>query len=182
LLLSVSAQYPSLLSLFGFMAVFNLAGLVPAVLFTTAQAQLGRRWWRLFPVVLLLSLLGAGMMLTTARAAWQAFSKRRGVFERTPKFGVMGKKRDWMRLRYQPPVDKIVVLEYAVAALNFYTSYTALSQSVWTVGLYTFIFGLGLALTASWTLAQALGRSLKHPEPEAATIAAPPVGVAAGER
>ncbi|HWC30988.1 MAG TPA: glycosyltransferase, partial [Dehalococcoidia bacterium] len=180
LLLAVSAQYPSLLSLFGFMAVFNLAGLVPAVLFTAAQQQLGQRWPRMIPVVLLLSLLGAGMMLTTARAAWQAFSKRPGAFERTPKFGLGAKKREWMRLRYQPPVDKIIILEYAVGGLNFYTSYTALSQGVWTVGLYTAIFGLGLWLTASWTVAQALGRTLKRRSVDPSSVVAPAVGVAAG--
>jgi cellulose synthase/poly-beta-1,6-N-acetylglucosamine synthase-like glycosyltransferase len=181
LLLMVSERYPSLLSLFGFMAVFNLAGLVPAVLFSAAQQQLGRHWFRTIPAVLLLSLLGAGMMLTTVRAAWQAFSKRPGAFERTPKFGLGGKRREWMHLRYQPPVDKIIVAELAVGALNFYTSFTAFSQHVWTVGVYTAVFGLGLCLTAFWTIAQALGRRLKQGVIEQAPAPASAVPVIGGD-
>jgi TRAP-type uncharacterized transport system fused permease subunit len=158
LLLAVSQRYPDLLSLFGFMAVFNLAGLAPTLLFTTAQQQLKRRWWTLVPVVLLLSLLGAGMMLTTARAAWQSLSQRPGDFERTPKFGLGKQRRDWLRLQYQPPLDKIVFAEFALSAFNLHTSYTALTSEVWTVALYTGVFGLGLAITASLTVGQALSR------------------------
>lgn len=177
-LLAVSAQYPSLLSLFGFMAVFNLAGLAPTVLFTSAQQQLNRRWWTMAPLVLLLSLLGAGMMLTTARAAWQSLSQAPGAFERTPKFGLGGQRREWLRLRYELPVDKIVIAEYALCAFNLYTSYTALSHQVWTVALYTAVFGLGLGLTATLTLAQAASRwlQLRGEAPSSIQASAPVAG------
>ncbi len=89
LLLAEATRYPTLLSIFSFLALTNIAGFAPLALFTVAQQQLERRWWRLVPFIVLLSLLGAGMMLTTARAAWRAASGRRGVSERTPKF------RDW---------------------------------------------------------------------------------------
>jgi hypothetical protein len=149
------------------MAVFNLAGLAPTVLFTTAQRQLDRPWWRLLPAVLLLSFLGAGMMLTTARAAYHALSHDPGTFDRTPKFGLGGKRREWMHLHYQPPVDKIVFAELALSAFCLYTSYVALAQQVWTVGLYTGVFGLGLGLTAFFTIWQGFGRLLhQHAEPE----------------
>jgi cellulose synthase/poly-beta-1,6-N-acetylglucosamine synthase-like glycosyltransferase len=68
LLLAEATRYPTLLSMFSFMALFNVAGLAPVALFTTSQQQLGRRWWRLVPAILLMGALGAGMMLTTARA------------------------------------------------------------------------------------------------------------------
>ena len=109
MLLAEATRYPTLLSLFSFLALTNVAGFAPMALFAAAQQQLERRWWRLLPMILLLSFLGAGMMLTTVRAALRALLGRRGAFERTPKFGVGPERRDWMRLRYQSPVDLIVV-------------------------------------------------------------------------
>ena len=98
------------------MALFNLTSLAPTVMFTVGQRQLGRRWLAEIPTILALSGLGAGMMVNTARAAWQALGGRPGVFERTPKFGVRHRREDWRRLRYQLGIDRIVVVEAALAA------------------------------------------------------------------
>jgi cellulose synthase/poly-beta-1,6-N-acetylglucosamine synthase-like glycosyltransferase len=174
LLLLEASRYPQLLSLFGFMAAFNIAGLAPMSLFLTAQKKLGRSWWRSLPPVLMLSLLGAGMMLTTARAAWQAFSSPPGAFERTPKFGVTGSRREWMRLRYQPRVDPIVVAELLLAAFTLGTSYYATVQHAWAVAIYTAVFGSGLLFTAGCTLAQGMGRWLRtHRRPDEPIEATP---------
>ena len=162
LILLESTKYPELLSLFSFMALGNIAGLAPLALFTTAQQQLGRRWWQQFPMVVLMSLLGAGMMLTTARAAWRAFSKRETDFERTAKFGIdPSDRKDWMRLRYQNPIDPIVYGELALAGLNFITSYSAIRVGAWPIALYSLIFAFGLSFTAGSTLTQAFRRRLK---------------------
>jgi len=166
MLLAESARYPTLLSLFSFLALSNVAGFAPLALFTAAQQQLERRWWRLVPLILLLSLLGAGMMLTTARAARRAFSGRRGAFERTPKFGVGKERKDWMQLRYQYPIDFIVIPEIALALFNFNTSRAAVDAHAWPIAVYTAIFGLGLAFTAGSTIFQAVGRRLKAPSIE----------------
>jgi hypothetical protein len=151
------------------MGLCNIGGLAPIALFTTAQRQLGRRWLRLIPMVLLLSLLGAGMMLTTARAAIRAFSGRQDSFVRTPKFGV--ETRDWIHLRYQMPVDSIVVAELAVAALNFYTSYSAIGHSAWPIALYSAVFGFGLLLTAGSTISQGVRRRLRVRVPAERAVA-----------
>ena len=83
---------------------------------------------KLLPAVPLLSFLGAGMMVTTARAFWQSLSPKRQAFERTPKFGLAGPRRDWRRMRYQLPLDRIVVIEYLLAALNFTTCIAAFAH------------------------------------------------------
>jgi hypothetical protein len=142
-------------------------------MFTAGQQQLERRWWRLVPLVFMLSLLGAGMMLTTARAAFRALIGRRGAFERTPKFGAGEGRRDWMRLRYQSPIDLIVVPELALAALNFNTSHTAIGAEAWPIAVYTAIFGLGLTFTAGLTIYQGLDRRLKAPRTREAFEATP---------
>ena len=68
LLLAEATRYPILLSVFSFLAFSNIAALAPLALFTAAQQQLERRWWHLVSLIMLLSLLGAGMMLTTGKS------------------------------------------------------------------------------------------------------------------
>ena len=172
-LLAEATRYPTLLSLFSFLALTNIAGFAPMAMFTAGQQQLERRWWRLVPVIFMLSLLGAGMMLTTARAAWRALTGRRTAFERTPKFGAETERRDWMKLRYQSPIDLIVVPEIALAMLNFNTSHTAIQAQAWPIAVYTAIFGLGLLFTAGLTISQGLGRRLKAPRHHEALEATP---------
>jgi hypothetical protein len=157
LLVLVATRYPALLSLFGFMAVFNIAGLAPSIMFGVGQQQLRRPGWRrLLPLIPLLSFLGAGMMLTTARAFAQSLSGRKQAFDRTPKFGLSRQRREWMGMRYQLPLDRIVLAEYGLAALNLGTSYAAFLHEAWAVALYTAVFGLGLLSTASFAVVQSL--------------------------
>jgi hypothetical protein len=157
LLVLVATRYPALLSLFGFMAVFNIAGLAPSIMFGVGQQQLRRPGWKgILPLIPLLSFLGAGMMLTTARAFVQSLSGRKQAFDRTPKFGFGGQRRDWMRLRYQLPLDKIVLAEYAVALLNLGTAFAAFQHQAWAVSIYTTVFGLGLLSTATFAVVQSL--------------------------
>ena len=157
LLVLVATRYPALLSLFGFMAVFNFAGVAPSIMFGVGQQQLARRGWKgLLPLIPLLSFLGAGMMLTTARAFWQSLSNRKQAFDRTPKFGLGDQRREWMRMRYQLPLDKIILAEYALAAFNLVTSFAAFGHEAWAVSLYTAVFGIGLASTATFAVLQSL--------------------------
>ncbi len=157
LLVLVAMRYPALLSLFGLMAVFNFAGVAPTIMFAIGQQQLGRKGWKgLLPLIPLLSFLGAGMMLTTARAFWQSFSNRKQAFDRTPKFGLGSQRREWMRMRYQLPLDKIVLAEYILAAFNLVTSVAAFRNEAWAVSLYTAVFGIGLLSTATFAVVQSL--------------------------
>ena len=170
-LLVVSASYPVVFSLFGIMAIFNLTTLAPTVLFTIGQRQLGRRWIAEIPTVLMLSGLGAGMMVNTARAAWQAFGGRPAPFERTPKFGVRHRHEDWLRLRYQLGVDRIVGVELALAALNLTTCWMALSRQSWAIALYTAIFAVGLLSAVALTVGQTLRTAAAARERRATEVA-----------
>jgi hypothetical protein len=179
LLVLVALRYPALLSLFGFMAVFNFAGIAPSIMFGVGQQQLRRPGWKgLLPAVPLLSFLGAGMMVTTARAFWQSLSARQQEFERTPKFGLSGQKREWRRMRYQLPLDRIVVVEYLLAALNFGTSAAAFAHQAWAVGVYTALFGSGLAATATFAILQSF--RARRGEREPATTRSVPEPVSGG--
>jgi hypothetical protein len=84
----------------------------------------------------------------------QSLSPKLQAFERTPKFGLSGGKREWRRMRYQLPLDRIVVTEYLLAALNFGTCVAAFAHEAWAVGVYTALFGTGLASTATFAIWQ----------------------------
>jgi cellulose synthase/poly-beta-1,6-N-acetylglucosamine synthase-like glycosyltransferase len=154
LILTVAGHYPVVLSLFGVMAIFNLTTLAPTLLFTMAQRQLHRNWLAQIPTILLLSGLGAGMMVQTARAAWQALGGHPAAFERTPKFGVRRRQDEWLRLRYQLGIDRIVIVEAALAVLNLFTCLTAIRLGSWAIALYTLIFCLGLTSAVLLTVGQ----------------------------
>ncbi|MDO8484418.1 MAG: glycosyltransferase family 2 protein [Candidatus Limnocylindrales bacterium] len=160
LLLLVSASHPSVFSPLAIMSIFSLASLAPTALFTIGQRQLGRRWVREIPTILALSALGAGMMMNTARAACQAVGGRPATFERTPKFGVRQRHEDWRRLRYQLRMDRIVIVELGLAALDAWTCWTAIGRGSWAIATYAAIFAIGLTSAVSLTLGQTLRTAL----------------------
>lgn len=158
-LLLESVARPHAMPVVGLITLFNVMAAAPGTLFVVAQRELGRRWWRAVPGAVLLTVVGAGLMVNTARAAWRAGRGRPGVFERTPKFGVGAQKVEWFRLRYQPRLDPIVLGEAALAAVNAGTSAVAAAHGSWGIAFYSLLFATGLTFSVVLTLAQA-ARSL----------------------
>jgi cellulose synthase/poly-beta-1,6-N-acetylglucosamine synthase-like glycosyltransferase len=173
LVLLVASRHPELLTLVGAVGVFNLAAIAPTTLFTAGQQQLGRRWWSAIPMILLLTILGAGLMVNTTGAAIQAIRRRPGTFERTPKFGVGHEKVDWQRLRYQPRLDPIVLGESAVAALCVWTVVQALQAGLWAIAFYAAIFAAGLGFSVAMTVVQSTRGAWAGRAAAQARIAAP---------
>jgi len=154
LIIVVSGPHPQLFALLGVLGVFNLTTLAPTLLFALGQRQVGRRWIRQVPMILLLSVFGCGMMINTARAAWQTFRGDPAAFERTAKFGVRDRHDDWRGLRYQLGVDRIVLVELALAALNVITSSVAVRHGYWAIAVYSGIFAAGLLSAVVATVRQ----------------------------
>jgi cellulose synthase/poly-beta-1,6-N-acetylglucosamine synthase-like glycosyltransferase len=170
LLLALSLLYPVVLlvttghqvaiSAIGLLGLFALMVPVPGVLYAVGQRQLGRGWLRAVPRILALSVLGAGMMLNTGRAAWEAVHAGPGAFERTPKFGRHFVPGDWHGLRYQVAIDRIVIVEFLLAALDAATCVTAIRQGTWAIALYSGVFAVGLLSVGSLTVGQSLSSAL----------------------
>jgi cellulose synthase/poly-beta-1,6-N-acetylglucosamine synthase-like glycosyltransferase len=155
-ILLVAEPHPELFALLGVLGIFNLTTLAPTLMFTVGQRQVGRRWLLQLPTVLVLSVLGCGMMVNTARAGYQAVRGGPAAFERTPKFGIRDRHDDWRRLRYQLALDWIVYVEVGFAALNATTSVLAFSGGLWVIGIYAAIFAIGLGTVAGASIRQAL--------------------------
>ncbi len=150
----ISRVYPSLVGLFGLALLFNFTAFAPTTYFVLAQQALGRRWLYLLPAILFMTVLGAGMMLNTVRAAIQAGLGQRAAFERTPKYGIAQSKQAWDGRRYHVRMDGLVIFELALAALNVWTIWLGWRTSNWLIAVYAFLFALGLFFTSGMTLTQ----------------------------
>ena len=155
MVISLTDRFPSLIVLFGLAIVFNVTAFAPTAFFVVAQQQLGRRWWLMLPVILFITVLGAGMMLNTARAALQIAVSRQSTFERTPKFGLYRRGERWIGRRYQLRLDRIVFVELAFALFNGATLIAALGTGNWLIAIYAALFCAGLLFTSLTTLTQA---------------------------
>jgi hypothetical protein len=160
LILVVAVRYPTVMSAVGFLGLFTLMVPVPGVLFAVGQRQIGRRWIRVIPRIAMLSVLGSGMMINTGRAAWQALHAVPGTFERTPKFGRRHEPGDWRRMRYQVAIDRIVILELVLAAVNCASFWMAVRQGSWAIAIYAGLFAAGLLFVDSLTISQTVRSAL----------------------
>jgi len=152
-----AAAHPRLLWTVGWLSIVNLLIPVPGILAAAGQRRLDRSWPRAVPQIAMLSVLGAGMMVNAARAGWQALIGTPATFERTPKFGGADTSGDWKRLRYQVAIDRIVVLELAIAALDGMTSWTAARLGLWPIAFYAGVFTIGLVYVVALTIRQTVG-------------------------
>jgi cellulose synthase/poly-beta-1,6-N-acetylglucosamine synthase-like glycosyltransferase len=158
--LTLSANYPELLTLFGIAAIFNLTALAPTLFFLAGQREHGRSWWRSLPKVLLVSAVGSGLMINTVRAAMQIVTVKKPVFERTAKFGLAHKGRSWTRKRYRIRFDTIVLWEIAFALMNFATAVAAFQARNWAIAFYASLFAIGLSYVGGLSIAQELAGRL----------------------
>jgi cellulose synthase/poly-beta-1,6-N-acetylglucosamine synthase-like glycosyltransferase len=156
LVLAVSQRYPSIVALFGIAFFFNLTAFAPTMFFIVAERQLGKRVWSNLPQILFVSFLGAGMMVNTLRAAANILVKKRGAFERTPKFGIVRRRQNWMAQRYQLKLDPIVFTELLFALINAATVILALNLHNWVIAFYSGMFCAGLLFTSGTTILQSV--------------------------
>jgi hypothetical protein len=125
----------------------------PVYFCLTAQRLLRpRTWWREIPYVLSLWLLGAGLMVSNSRALWRGLHRRPAVFERTPKWGLVGGRTKVKPTGYRPTGDGLVVVELIVAGVNVATAVLALIDHNLGLGLSAALLATGLIVVAAMTL------------------------------
>jgi cellulose synthase/poly-beta-1,6-N-acetylglucosamine synthase-like glycosyltransferase len=165
----LAQRHPQLVSLFGLAILFNLTALAPTSMFLAAQRLKTRSWLGQIPAILFLTVLGCGMMLNTARAAFEVLRNRPGSFERTPKYGFQPRHQHWTdRAKYHLRVDKIVFLELLLAGWSGAVAWLALRSASWAIALYSGLFCGGLLYVAGMSLLQTLAihrRVVEHAHP-----------------
>jgi len=159
LVVLASMEYPQFSTIFGLGYLFALTSIAPTVFFVTGSRQGGRRWIRDLPQILTVTAFGAGLMVNTARAALQIFTRPNPSFERTAKFGLAqdgSTGRSWTTKRYQLAPDRIVFAEFALGAYAVFAAVLAWRNQNWGVFTYASIFAVGLFAVAMSTLSHTL--------------------------
>jgi hypothetical protein len=155
-LLSLTSAYPGLHSISGFAGLLAASALGPMILIYAGQCKEGRGGLAAIPRVLLLSAMGAGMMLNTARAAIDILRRKDGVFERTPKYGLEHNGEEWEARRYQLDLDRIVLAEALLSLLTGVTAFWAAADGDPFIAFYAGLFSTGLFLVAGLSVLQAI--------------------------
>jgi len=155
-ILLLGPSYPGLSSLFGIAYLFSISALGPMLFLYAGQRQQGRAGLLQLPAVLLLSAMGAGMMLNTARAALDILRHKDRVFERTPKYGLEHKGQEWEARRYQLDLDRIVIGEILFFLLCAASALWALAIGNVFIAFYAGLFALGFGTVIALSLRQAI--------------------------
>ncbi len=167
IVLAISVHYPSLVSLFGIAMLFNFTAFAPTAFFAVAQQSLRKRWLGFLPAIFFMTVLGAGMMLNTLRAALQIWFGRQSAFERTPKYGITRRRQSWDTRRYFVKVDALVAFELALAIFNLWTVWLGWQMSNWLIMIYAALFAIGLLFTSGFTILQAIRQRVSStPNPD----------------
>jgi len=155
-------QYPQFRTFFGLAYPLALFSLAPSVFFITGQHRQGRAWWRDLHRIGAIAFIGPGLMVNTARAAFEIFRRADPEFERTPKFGIDGSSQSstsqdsWTTKRYQLSLDRIVYAEIVLGFYSLFSSWLALQHGNFAVSGYAAIFGVGLLAVASLSVWQSM--------------------------
>jgi cellulose synthase/poly-beta-1,6-N-acetylglucosamine synthase-like glycosyltransferase len=165
LVVTIADRVPLLNTVYSAGWVFAPIALAPTLFFTYAQIAIDRRgWWRRIPYLCLLTILGSGTVLNSARAIARGLRGRSSEFERTPKSGQIGRASASVGSDYALPFDSIVLGEIGLGLLNLNTARLAWHVQNWGILLYAMVFAAGLAFVAGLSLGQgraALGEGFR---------------------
>jgi cellulose synthase/poly-beta-1,6-N-acetylglucosamine synthase-like glycosyltransferase len=140
--------------------LFGIAALGPPFLYALSQRELFPRWGRRLLYLPVLTVLGIGLSSNNTRAVLEALLGRRGEFERTPKFGLIGRSGGWRDRVYRLPFDSSSLLELLLALYASYTFYTALRLGNYFILPFLALYLLGYSTLYLLTLGHSL--SLKE--------------------
>jgi cellulose synthase/poly-beta-1,6-N-acetylglucosamine synthase-like glycosyltransferase len=130
----------------------GLAGLGPLLLFTLGQQALYPDWPRRMLTLPLVVVVWTGIAVNNTWAVAEALLRRRGTFERTPKFHVESSGDRWATSRYALPRDRTTWIELGVALYALTAMGVAWIRGAWGSIPFMFLYfasfaymgGLGL--------------------------------------
>ncbi len=135
----------------------GLASLGPPIVYVISQAVQGAAGWRRLQALPVLILLGTGMAVNNTRAALRALRMDGGVFQRTPKYSLVGSKGKWAGRRYLVSGDAIPWGELAAALYALLCIAVAVRQESYYAVPFLCLYLAGFAYVgwSSWREARA---------------------------
>ncbi|GBC71115.1 Beta-monoglucosyldiacylglycerol synthase [Candidatus Calditenuaceae archaeon HR02] len=156
----------------GWMALYPL--LLISALFITARTYYKKTYHSLLKFVkdvLLMFVWGMGMSVNNSLAVIRAFLKKDLEFERTPKFGIVGKKGDWRASSYALLNEPNIVFDIAMGVYSLYASlYCFYTRAFYFLPL-TILYSSSLFYTVFASIIQTAHRSKQtHSRPRTTVL------------
>jgi cellulose synthase/poly-beta-1,6-N-acetylglucosamine synthase-like glycosyltransferase len=105
---------------------------VSVVLFYVAsQREIGIAWWKRLQYLPFIMALGIGMCVNQSKAVIEALVGYETAFNRTPKTGMRGRERSWLKKRYRTLLTAQPLLELALGAYLTSAIWFALDKGVY---------------------------------------------------
>jgi cellulose synthase/poly-beta-1,6-N-acetylglucosamine synthase-like glycosyltransferase len=105
---------------------------VSVVLFYVAsQREIGIAWWKRLKYLPFIMALGIGMCVNQSKAVIEALVGYETAFNRTPKTGMRGRERSWLKKRYRTLLTAQPLLELALGAYLTSAIWFALDKGVY---------------------------------------------------
>jgi len=146
---------------------------VSVVLFYVAsQREIGIPWWKRLKYLPFIMALGIGMCVNQSKAVIEALVGYETGFNRTPKTGMRGRDRSWLKRKYRTLLTAQPLLELALGAYLTSAIWFALDKGVYFSLPFLILFQWGFFYVGLVSLLQgpvgALKRWIRRPAEDAA--------------
>ncbi|HLB70314.1 MAG TPA: FG-GAP-like repeat-containing protein [Candidatus Methanoperedens sp.] len=132
--------------------LFTIGSFGPLMMYALSQKELYRDWKSRLKYLPMLTVLGIGISVNNTRAVIEALLNRKGIFQRTPKFGIERDSDRWEEKKYRLSFPLITFIELGLGIYALFALYLAYIKGnyflipflVLYVAGYLYIFGLTL--------------------------------------
>jgi cellulose synthase/poly-beta-1,6-N-acetylglucosamine synthase-like glycosyltransferase len=151
---------------------FWTATMSVVLFYIASQREIGMPWWKRVKYLPFIMALGIGMCVNQSKAVIEALVGYETGFTRTPKTGMQGRDRTWLRLRYRTLLTAQPLLELALGAYLTSAIWFALDKGVYFSLPFLLLFQWGFFYVGLVSLLQgrvgALLRWARGPAEDAA--------------
>jgi cellulose synthase/poly-beta-1,6-N-acetylglucosamine synthase-like glycosyltransferase len=151
---------------------FWTATMSVVLFYIASQREIGMPWWKRVKYLPFIMALGIGMCVNQSKAVIEALVGYETGFTRTPKTGMQGRDRSWLRLRYRTLLTAQPLLELALGAYLTSAIWFALDKGVYFSLPFLLLFQWGFFYVGLVSLLQgrvgALLRWARGPAEDAA--------------
>jgi cellulose synthase/poly-beta-1,6-N-acetylglucosamine synthase-like glycosyltransferase len=151
---------------------FWTATMSVVIFYIASQREIGMRWSKLLKYLPFIMALGIGMCVNQSKAVIEAMVGYETGFTRTPKTGMQGRDKSWLRKRYRTLLTAQPLLELALGAYLTSSIWFALDKGVYFSLPFLLLFQWGFFYVGLVSLLQgrigALLRWVRRPAEEPA--------------
>jgi len=141
--------------------------------YIASQREIGMQWWKRIKYLPFIMALGIGMCVNQSKAVIEAMVGYETGFTRTPKTGMQGRDRSWLKNKYRTLLTAQPLLELALGAYLTSAIWFALDKGVYFSLPFLLLFQWGFFYVGLVSLLQGrIGQLLRWVRRPADDVAA----------